>query len=77
MSWMIGLSISNGLVKLITVAPEREGSSEFIEYAVKNGVVISIGHTDASKDDIGMAIAKGSSCSTHLGKWVTCDDSPS
>ncbi|MDC7246120.1 MAG: amidohydrolase family protein [Sphaerochaetaceae bacterium] len=61
------LSISNGLVKLITVAPEREGSSEFIEYAVKHGVVISIGHTDASKDDIGMAIAKGSSCSTHLG----------
>jgi N-acetylglucosamine-6-phosphate deacetylase len=58
---------SNGLVKMVTIAPERKGSMEFIRHAVKRGIVVSIGHTNATKEDIENAIKCGAKCSTHLG----------
>ena len=58
---------SGGMVKLVTLAPESEGAIAFIEAAVASGVVISIGHTAATPDQIQNAVLAGATLSTHLG----------
>lgn len=58
---------ANGAVRIVTLAPERKGTLPFIERLVRDGVVVSIGHTDASPEQIGEAIQAGASMSTHLG----------
>lgn len=54
-----------GKVKMITVAPEREGSMEFIRRITGEGVVVALGHTDADYDTAIEAIESGASCLTH------------
>lgn len=57
---------SNGLLKLMTIAPERENSYEVIKEAVDNGINPSIGHTDSDyKTAIG-AIDAGACRATHI-----------
>jgi len=58
---------AEGLVKIVTIAPEREGALEFIEKVVKTGVIAAIGHSAASPERIREAIAAGCTLSTHLG----------
>ena len=57
--------ISGNNVKYITLAPEKEGALEFIEHVTKNGVTVSVGHSDASFDDVKAAIAKGLTNTAH------------
>ena len=57
--------ISGGNVRYIAMAPERPGAMEFISHVTKNGVVVSAGHTDASFDQVGEAIAHGLTNTTH------------
>lgn len=59
-----GLRIA-GLPVMITVAPESV-SPEQISQLAKMGAVVSLGHTDATSEDIRIAIAAGASCGTHL-----------
>ena len=58
---------AGGRIKILTLAPEREGSLPFIEKAAASGVVISIGHTGASRERVREAISAGAKLSTHLG----------
>jgi N-acetylglucosamine-6-phosphate deacetylase len=58
---------ANGGIRLVTLAPERGGSAEFIEAAVGQGVRISLGHTNASEVQIDEAIRAGATLCTHLG----------
>jgi N-acetylglucosamine-6-phosphate deacetylase len=58
---------AGGGIKLVTVAPEMEGSISFIQSAVEDGLVVSLGHHNASADVITMAADAGASISTHLG----------
>jgi len=58
---------AEGRIKIFTLAPERPGSIPFIEKAVENGVVISLGHTGATPDQIRDAVKAGARMSTHLG----------
>jgi len=55
----------NGLLRLITLAPEVEGCEELIAYAVKRGLTVSMGHTDATYAQTMSAIRAGASQSTH------------
>ena len=59
--------IAEGKICIVTLAPERKGAIRFIERLVENGIVVAIGHTNASADDIRDAISAGASLSTHLG----------
>lgn len=52
-------------VKMITVAPEQPGSMEFIRRISAEGVVASIGHSDADYNTSIEAIDAGVSCLTH------------
>ncbi|MEG1996366.1 MAG: N-acetylglucosamine-6-phosphate deacetylase [Oscillospiraceae bacterium] len=57
--------ISANAVKLVDLAPELDGSLEFIR-AVKDKVTVSIGHTAADYDTATAAIQNGATHVTHL-----------
>ena len=59
--------IAEGMIRIITLAPEKEGAIPFIEKLVANGIVVALGHTDASVEDIRAAVSAGAKLSTHLG----------
>ncbi|MDQ8183666.1 hypothetical protein [Pelagicoccus sp. SDUM812005] len=61
---------SGGNLKLITLAPEVEGTIEAISSAVTQGVRIGLGHTNAGADSIDAAIQAGATLATHLGNAV-------
>ena len=56
---------SGNNIRIITMAPEVEGSDAFIKAVSEKGVVVSIGHTDAKYDDIVKAIECGAKNVTH------------
>lgn len=58
--------ISNDQIKQVTVAPEVEGGMEFVSALHKQGVVVSIGHSDATIEQFGRAVQLGASQATHL-----------
>lgn len=58
---------AEGMIRIVTLAPERKGALEFIEKISAAGVVASIGHTAASPERIREAVAAGCTLSTHLG----------
>jgi N-acetylglucosamine-6-phosphate deacetylase len=51
----------------VTVAPETEGALEFIRRCRKLGIVVAIGHHNASAEVIREAADAGATVSTHLG----------
>ena len=59
--------IADGMIRIVTLAPEKEGAIPFIKKLVSTGVVVSIGHTNASGTEIQNAISAGATLSTHLG----------
>jgi N-acetylglucosamine-6-phosphate deacetylase len=58
---------ADGAVRLVTLAPEWPGAPRYIEALVDQGVVVSIGHTQASSAQIQEAVRAGATMSTHLG----------
>jgi N-acetylglucosamine-6-phosphate deacetylase len=58
---------SKGLIKMITLSPEWENTVPFIERCMEHGILVSIGHTNASHQQILDAVNAGASLSTHLG----------
>ena len=63
-------SAAGGNIRLLTLAPEWPQSAEFISEVVRRGIVVSLGHTDASEAQIDDAIRAGSTLCTHLGNGV-------
>ncbi|MCI8292428.1 MAG: N-acetylglucosamine-6-phosphate deacetylase [Hespellia sp.] len=58
-------SASQGMIKLVDVAPEESGAFEFIEQ-MREEVVISLAHTEADYETASRAFAKGASHVAHL-----------
>ena len=54
-----------GAVKLMTMAPEREGSEAFIRRAAAAGIHVSVGHTDATAEQVHLAAEWGADHVTH------------
>lgn len=52
-------------VKMITIAPERQGTEAFILAATAHGIHVSIGHTDATAEQVHQAADWGSDHVTH------------
>jgi N-acetylglucosamine-6-phosphate deacetylase len=61
---------ASGRIVLLTLAPERKGSIEFIRQATAAGIVVALGHTAASREVIQQAVAAGARLSTHLGNGI-------
>jgi N-acetylglucosamine-6-phosphate deacetylase len=60
-------NLSKGLLKIVTIAPERPGAIEFIRKASKAGLVVAIGHCAPEPAQIDAAVEAGAVLSTHLG----------
>jgi N-acetylglucosamine-6-phosphate deacetylase len=60
------LEITEGVPRIVTVAPEVEGGLEAIETFVQHGLIVSIGHTVASTEEAEAAFAAGATQVTHM-----------
>ncbi len=58
---------ANGLVRMVTVAPEVPGGLAFIQKASQSGLVVGIGHCKPEPEIIDQAVGAGARISTHLG----------
>ncbi|MGO8759067.1 MAG: N-acetylglucosamine-6-phosphate deacetylase [Terracidiphilus sp.] len=56
---------SEGTVRLMTLAPELPGAAELAAHAVKRGVRVSLGHSNATAAETRSVIAAGATSATH------------
>lgn len=56
---------ANGLIKKIALAPERQGVASFVETVTDQGVVVALGHSDATFDQAKTAVDAGASVFVH------------
>ncbi|MBR2066881.1 MAG: N-acetylglucosamine-6-phosphate deacetylase [Solobacterium sp.] len=56
---------AQGMIRIVTIAPEEDNQFELIKYLVKNGVCVSLGHSAATYEIAKKAIRNGASCFTH------------
>lgn len=61
------LDAAGGLARIITLAPEVDAESRVTRYLTEQGVVVAAGHTDASLDELRIAVDQGLTMVTHLG----------
>jgi N-acetylglucosamine-6-phosphate deacetylase len=54
-------------VRIVTLAPDWPESCRYVEAITAEGVVASIGHTNATTQQLADAVSAGASLSTHLG----------
>ena len=57
--------VAQGMIKVMTVAPEREGGLELVEHLIELGIVPSIGHSDATFAEVAAAVRSGVCQATH------------
>ncbi|MBM3288556.1 MAG: amidohydrolase family protein [Candidatus Hydrogenedentes bacterium] len=61
---------ADGRVAYVTLAPEIDGAIPFIKEMARRGIVISLGHHQASADDVARAVDAGARMCTHLGNGM-------
>lgn len=60
------LDAARGQLTMITIAPELPGAGELIDTAVAAGVIVAVGHTDATYEQAFAAFDRGATVATHL-----------
>jgi N-acetylglucosamine-6-phosphate deacetylase len=65
------LSASQGQLRMMTLAPEREGAIDAIRQLTAAGVLAAVGHSDATYEQAAAAIAAGAVVATHLGNAMS------
>jgi N-acetylglucosamine-6-phosphate deacetylase len=60
------LDAAAGAIRMVTLAPERDGALAAIGQIVDAGVVVAVGHTEATYDQTRAAVAAGATVGTHL-----------
>ena len=58
--------LETGILKYMTLSPELPGSEAVIRQLTKSGVVVSLGHTKASREEMLLATAAGATSVCHL-----------
>jgi N-acetylglucosamine-6-phosphate deacetylase len=61
------LDAGGGLVRMVTLAPERDDGFRVTRMLDRLGIVVSAGHCDPSRDQLEAAADSGLSMFTHLG----------
>src|SRR5487761_537164 len=60
------LEAANGTVRILTLAPEIPGALELVERAYARGIVVALGHTDATYEQAHTAIFRGARHAVHV-----------
>jgi N-acetylglucosamine-6-phosphate deacetylase len=58
--------LSGYRIKQVTIAPEVRNGFEFVEACSKKGILVSIGHSDATAEEVERAVGLGAKQATHL-----------
>jgi N-acetylglucosamine-6-phosphate deacetylase len=58
--------LTDGSVRMVTLAPEMPGAMELIQIAADRGILVSLGHSDAGFDVAHEAFDRGARGATHL-----------
>ena len=61
---------AEGNIRLVTLAPEVPNAIRLIERLFESGVIVSLGHTMATREEIRTAVDAGATMSTHLGNGI-------
>lgn len=61
------LDAADGALRMVTIAPELAGGLEAVGRLTARGVVVAVGHTDASYEVTREALAGGATLATHAG----------
>lgn len=62
--------LARGRIRILTLAPELDGSLALIRHAAQRGVLVSLGHHMASAPVIAEAVEAGARLCTHLGNGI-------
>jgi N-acetylglucosamine-6-phosphate deacetylase len=60
------LSAAGGTARILTLAPELPGALELVDAARAEGLVVGMGHTDATYDETEAAIQRGARHAVHV-----------
>jgi N-acetylglucosamine-6-phosphate deacetylase len=60
------LSVGRGAIRMVTLAPELDGGVEAVRRFTDAGVIVAIGHTDATLAQVLPAVDAGATVATHL-----------
>jgi N-acetylglucosamine-6-phosphate deacetylase len=60
------LEAGQGVLRLVTLAPERDGALAAIDRLTQAGVLVSVGHSDATARQVAVAADHGARMVTHL-----------
>ncbi|MDQ6898124.1 MAG: N-acetylglucosamine-6-phosphate deacetylase [Candidatus Dormibacteraeota bacterium] len=60
------LRAGEGTVRMITLAPELPRAGQLMRVALEAGLVVAVGHTDATYEQAATAFADGAAVATHL-----------
>jgi N-acetylglucosamine-6-phosphate deacetylase len=60
------VEMSGGWIRQITMAPELPGARDLVAFATGQGVLVSLGHTDATAGDVLAAVDCGARQATHV-----------
>lgn len=59
------VELADGLIKMVTIAPELPGADEVIQYLVAKKIVVAAGHTNATYEEAQQAFDLGINHITH------------
>jgi N-acetylglucosamine-6-phosphate deacetylase len=60
------IKAGDGLLRLLTLAPERPGALAAIDQLTAAGILVSVGHSDATAAQVAAAASRGARMVTHL-----------
>lgn len=60
------IDICGGKLRMISIAPEKEGALEIISYLKSNNITVSMAHSNATYDEAMRGINNGAAIATHL-----------
>ena len=65
------MAAAGGHLRMMTIAPERDGAVDAVRQLTAAGVIAAVGHSDATFDQTSAAIAAGATVATHLGNAMS------
>jgi N-acetylglucosamine-6-phosphate deacetylase len=63
---LLGNESTREVLLTVTLAPERDGALDAIRRLVNHGIVVSVGHSDATAEQVWAAADAGATMTTHI-----------
>lgn len=63
---IVDLWLDQSCIRIVTLAPERDGGLDRTKHLASNGIVVSLGHTNATYEEFQAGVDAGATKATHL-----------